>query len=84
MGVRITREQFLQVQEEVKYYERVRRYMFDSLIVQTPLGCEDTSDIVLVMKKASLGNLREQNLCIVINTVGTVINTWETDVEIEE
>jgi hypothetical protein len=84
MGVRITREQFLQVQEEVKYYERVRRYMFDALIVQTPLGSEDTSDIVLVMKKASLGNLREQNLCIVINAVGTVINTWETDVEIEE
>jgi hypothetical protein len=84
MGVRITREQFLQVQEEVKYYERVRRYMFDALIVQTPLGSEDTSDIVLVMKKTSLGNLREQNLCIVINAVGTVINTWETDVEIEE
>jgi hypothetical protein len=84
MGVRITREQFLQVQEEVKYYERVRRYIFDSLIVQTPLGSEDTSEIVLVMKKAGLGNLREQNLCIVINTVGTVINTWETDVEIDE
>jgi hypothetical protein len=84
MGVRITREQFSQVQEEVKYYERVRRYVFDSLIVQTPLASEDTSEIVLVMKKISLGNLREQNLCIVINAVGTVINTWETDVEIEE
>jgi hypothetical protein len=84
MGVRITREQFLQVQEEVKYYERVRHYMFDSLIVQAPLGSEDTSDIVLVMKKTSLGNLREQNLCIVIDAVGTAINTWETDVEIEE
>jgi hypothetical protein len=84
MGVRITREQFSQVQEEVKYYERVRRYVFDSLIVQTPLASEDTSEIVLVMKKTSLGNLREQNLCIVINAVGTVINTWETDVEIEE
>jgi hypothetical protein len=84
MGVRITREQFSQVQEEVKYYERVRRYVFDSLIVQTPMASEDTSEIVLVMKKTSLGNLREQNLCIVINAVGTVINTWETDVEIEE
>jgi hypothetical protein len=84
MGVRITREQFSQVQEEVKYYERVRRYIFDSLIVQTPLDSEDTSEIVLVMKKTSLGNLREQNLCIVINAVGIVINTWETDVEIEE
>jgi hypothetical protein len=58
--------------------------MFDSLIVQAPLGSEDTSDIVLVMKKTSLGNLREQNLCIVIDAVGTAINTWETDVEIEE
>jgi hypothetical protein len=84
MGVRITREQFSQVQEEVKYDERVRRYVFDSLIVQTPLANEDTSEIVLVMKKTSLGNLREQNLCLVINAVGTVINTWETDVEIEE
>ena len=84
MGVRITKEQFSQIQEEVKYYERVRRYVFDSLIVQTPLDGEDTSEIVLVMKKTSLGNLREQNLCIVIDAVGAVINTWEADVEIEE
>ena len=54
MGVRITKEQFSQIQEEVKYYERVRRYVFDSLIVQTPLDGEDTSETVLVMKKTSL------------------------------